>query len=67
MSYMTGKIFSANANIALRDSVAPMRDNLAEHISKFRDAIVCKFFIKGSAAKRRRLSRRCGSPRCLKP
>ncbi len=24
MPYMTGKIFSANANIALRDSVAPI-------------------------------------------
>ena len=64
---MTGKIFSENANIVLRDSVAPMRDNLAEHISKFRDVIVCKFYIKGSAAKYRRLSRLCGSLFCLQP
>lgn len=67
MSYMTGKIFSANANIASRDSVAPTRYNRAEHISKFRDVIVCKFIIKGGAAKYRRLSRLYGSLFCLKP
>ena len=67
MPYMTGKIFSANANIALRGSVAPTRDNPEEHISNFRDVIVCKFYIKGSAAKRRRLSRLCGSSCCQKP
>ena len=67
MPYMTGKIFSANANIVSRDSVASMRDNPAKHISKFRDAIVCKFFIKGSAAKRRRLYRLYCSLFCLKP
>ena len=64
---MTGKIFSENANIVLRGSVAPTRDNQAEHISKFRDAIVCKFYIKGSAAKYRRLRRLYGSLFCLKP
>ena len=67
MSYMTGKIFSVNANIASRDSVAPTRYNRAEHISKFRDVIVCKFFIKGGAAKYRRLSRLYDSLFCLKP
>ena len=67
MSYMTGKIFSVNANIVLRDSVAPTRYNRAEHISKFRDVIVCKFIIKGGAAKYRRLSRLYGSLFCLKP
>ena len=40
MSYMTGKIFSENANIVLRGSVASTRDNPAKHIGKFRDAIV---------------------------